>query len=316
MKKLWKLGVFALTIAALFPASYASAAGGDGPRAYQLVPTGTKSGRFLFMSLDGNQTFSPGAVLQNSDINVNVGAFQYTQTFDVNGNSFGAFFVLSAGSVEGSFDLGGGAPARLTGDQSGLFDLQIGAVYGFVGSPALNSPAEFASHEPGLQIGLLGKAFLPVGAYDSDQVLNTGANRYAFQIGLPTTYVMGQSLLDPNRSTIEVLPSVTFFGDNNTPFGGSGSTGQDPIFTVEAHYTRNFGASFWASLDAIYEYGGKTSTNGVSNDDRQEAFSVGLSVNHVLPSGVNLQASYGEVIWNNNNGPEGSLLRLSVITVF
>ena len=115
LKQLWKMGFIALTASAVFPAPFAIAAGGDGPRAYQLVPTGTKSGRFLYISLDGNQSYSPGSVLENSDIDVNVGAFQYTQTFDVNGNSFGAYFVFSGGSVEGAFDLGGNPPTILSG---------------------------------------------------------------------------------------------------------------------------------------------------------------------------------------------------------
>jgi hypothetical protein len=78
MERVFNYCAIALSAMAVFPTLPVMAAGGDGPRAYQLVPTGTKSGRLMFLSLDGNQTFNPGAVLQNSDINVDVGAFQYT----------------------------------------------------------------------------------------------------------------------------------------------------------------------------------------------------------------------------------------------
>lgn len=293
-----------------------AAAGGDGPRAYALIPTGTNVTKFMFLSLEGNQSFAPGTIVRGSELDVNVAALQYVRTFDLNGNSFAPFMVLSYGRIDGALALAGPPPTVLTGEQAGLFDLQLGLVYGFLGSPALNSPAEYAAHKPGLQMGVLVKAFLPVGSYDSGRVLNTGGNRYALQLGLPTTLAMGSSFLDPNFSTIEVLPSVTFFGDNDDPVGGAVTSGQDPLFAVEAHFTRNFGRSFWASLDALYEYGGETQTNGVDNDDRQEAFSLGVSVNYTLPSGVNLQASYGEVIWSNRNGRDGSQLRFAVIATF
>ena len=293
-----------------------AAAGGDGPRAYALIPSGTNVTKFMFLSLDGNQSFAPGTVVRGSELDVNVAALQYVRSFDLNGNSFAPFMVLSYGSIDGAFSLGGNPSTVLTGEEDGLFDLQLGLVYGFLGSPALNSPAEYAAHKPGLQMGVLAKAFLPVGSYDSGRVLNTGGNRYALQLGLPTTLAMGASFLDPNFSTIEVLPSVTFFGDNDDPVGGAATSGQDPLFAVEAHFTRNFGRSFWASLDALYEYGGETQTDGIDNDDRQEAFSLGASVNYTLPSGVNLQASYGEVIRSNQNGPDGSQLRFAVIATF
>jgi hypothetical protein len=317
MKRSTKTLVLSLALVNLLTLDPGDAtAGGDGPRAYALVPADTNVTRFMFLSLDGNQSFEPGTVVQGSELDVNLAALMYVRSFDLNGNSFAPFMVLSYGEIDGALELGGTPPTALTGDQSGLFDLQLGLVYGFLGSPALNSPAEYAAHTPGLQMGVLTKAFLPVGSYDSGRVLNTGGNRYALQLGLPTTLAMGTSFLDPDFSSIEVLPSVTFFGDNDDPTGGAVQSGQDPLFAVEAHFTRNFGRSLWASLDALYEYGGETKTDGVGNDDRQEAFSLGASVNYTLPSGVNLQASYGEVIWSNRNGRDGSQFRFAVISTF
>lgn len=317
MKRLLSYGIFALAIqGCLVLSSPVAAAGGDGPRAYALIPAGTNVARFMFVSLDGNQSLNPGTALRKSEIDVNAAAFQFVRAFDLNGSSFAPFFVLSYGTVEGSVELQAPLPGRLSGDERGLFDLQVGAVYGFLGSPALTSPAEFAAHEPGLQMGVLAKAFLPIGAYESDRVLNPGSNRYALQIGLPTTLAMGASLLDRNFSSIEVLPSIIFFGDNDDPFGNAGETSQEHLFTLETHYTRNFGRSFWASLDAFYEYGGETRSDGVSNDDKQESFSLGASANFVLPNGMNVQASYGEVLWNNQDGAEGRQFRLSVISTF
>ena len=80
--------------------------------------------------------------------------------------------------------------------------------------------------------------------------------------------------------------------------------------------TRNFGPSFRASPDALFEFGSETRTGGVGNDHRQHAFPFGASLNYTLPSSVNLRASYGEVIRSNENGPDGSQLRFAVMATF
>lgn len=191
----------------------------------------------------------------------------------------------------------------------------LGGIIGLVGSPAL-SGKEFAEYDPGVQIGLVGKAFLPTGSYDSDRIISVGSNRLAGQFVLPITYSFASSMVDPTMTTFEILPSVTIFKDNTDPSGGADTTGQDPLYTLEAHITRNLTKTVWASFGGIYNYGGETSTDDVWNNDRRESLGLGASVNFAASSSISINVSYGETVWRNDDSMDGKLFRLITTYAF
>ena len=296
-----------MSVIGLVGESYAGV--GDGPRAYQLVPTDSNIVNVIGIAMDGNQAFNPGVVSRDSQIDVNVAALQYTRAFDFNGTLAAAFVVASYGSIDGVAAFGDPVFASIQGDSSGLFDLQLGFVLGLKGSPAM-APKEYVAHKPGLQIGLLGKAFLPSGKYDENNALNPGANRWGLQIGLPTTYAIGSSLVSEDLTTFEIIPSVTFFTDNDDTFGDATSTEQSLLFMVEMHLTRNFSRTSWVSLDAIYTYGGETTTDSIDNNDIQKSFALGATLNFYITPNIAIKPSYGKTIYNNKDGAEGDMFRL------
>jgi hypothetical protein len=292
----------------LLPPASVQATVGDGPRAYQLVPTDTNILAAYGLFLDGNSTIDPGVIIKGSDISVDVMLLQYTRSFDLGGN-LGAWFAgMPVGSISGSIDLADPLPS-IEGSDLGLGDMILGGVIGIVGAPAMNL-REFVAYQPGLQVGVLGKVFLPTGAYDPDRVFNMGTNRYAAELGLPITYNIGRSLLDPKLTTIEVLPAITVFSDNNDPFGPADRTGQLPLYTVEAHLTHNLDERFWLSLDALCIYGGETTTDGNSNDDGQASLGLGASVAMNVSPEFTLKLTYGGTVYKNDYGMEGTGMRL------
>lgn len=278
----------------------------DGPRAFQIIPADTRVLSAYGMFLRGNQTADPGSVVKGGDIDVNLGVLQYTQAIGIAGRQSGLFAILPAGEVAGQlkppFD-------AIEGSASGVGDLQLGAIIGLIGPPPL-SPREFATYTPGYTLGLLAIALLPTGQYDSDQLLNVGANRWALRIGAPMTWYLGGSYLDSNLTTFELQPSVTFFDDNSDPFGAAHRVGQGAFYRVEAHATRNLNRALWVSLDGVYLQGGETSTDGVDGRDAQRALELGGSVNVTFSPRVSLKLSYGEVVDRNDDGPDGYMIRL------
>lgn len=294
-----------LSVAALLCACNDAAAIDDGPRGYQLVPEGTNAITIIGLFQEGNQSFGPGTGLRGADIDIGVGLVQYTHSMNIAGNLGALFVVLPVGRVSGRLETAFG---DLEGESSGIGDFIVGGVLGLYGSPALPE-AEWAAYDPGLSIGLLGKVYAPTGAFSGDKIINLGADRWVGQIGLPMSYYFGTSMLDPDLATLELVPSITFFSD-------SGDTSQDPILTLEGHVTRNLGSTFWASLDALYVYGGETSTNGIANDDTQESFALGgtLGVN-VTPS-FSMKFSYGEFVYHNTDGLDGRSFRAVLNFVF
>ena len=83
--------------------------------------------------------------------------------------------------------------------------------------------------------------------------------RYAYQLGLPTTFMFGQSYASPTLTALELLPTVTFYGANTEPHGASRVT-RAPLFSLESHLTRTLGSTFWVSADLLYRSSGATTT--------------------------------------------------------
>ena len=136
---------------------------GDGPRAYQLIPDGTRILALYGFFTRGNQSADPGTLIQGSHIDVNLGVLQYTHTFAVAGRQAAVFGVLPFGEVDGSLTV----PGRTLSDRSsGIGDFQLGGILGLIGSPAL-SAKEYAAYQPGFALGALGKVLMPTGEYDA-----------------------------------------------------------------------------------------------------------------------------------------------------
>ena len=303
----------ALSLAATGTAMAASQ--GYGPRAFQLVPDNSHILTLYGLHLHGNQTFAPGAVLEGGDIDVSAGVVQYTQPFELAGSQGAIVAALPFGTISGSVETPWERLPRVERSASGLFDAQIMAVMGLIGSPSM-TPQEYAAYDPAFQLGILANVYAPIGAYDSDRILNPGSNRWAVQFGAPMVLNLGKSLLAPNLTTLEFLPSGTLFGDNNDPFGPADATGQKAMFTAEAHLTRNLNKMFWVSADAFYTYGGETTTDGASNDDVQNALGLGGTLNMTLGPAFTLKGSYGQIVYRNDKGPEGQMVRLMATGAF
>lgn len=285
---------------------------GDGPLAYQLLPKGTKVVALYGFHTNGNQTADPGTVVKDGEINVNLGLLQYVHTFRLVKDQQAALFaILPFGKLDGSMKVQGG---RVSGDSSGISDLQIGGIIGLLGSPDLPAQ-EYVAFKPGLALGVLGKVYIPTGEYDSAKSLNLGANRWAFQVGLPTTYYLGESLLDPALTTFSLFPSVTVFTDNDDPFNAN-RVEQDPLFKLEGHITRSLNKMLWMSLDALYTGGGETTTDGVKGDNSQSSLALGGTVYVKFSRSASLKASYGGTVSRNDSGLDGSMIRAIISFAF
>ncbi len=285
---------------------------GDGPRAYQLVPEGTQSiGQFLF-ALRGNNTPSNGLVIENADIDLNLGVTQYALALDINGHQAGLLAIVPYGNASGSVQTAFG---ELSGHDSGIGDAMLGFAYGIYGTPSL-SLEEYVGYDPGFAMALLLRATLPTGSYNSDNNLNMGGNRWALEIGTPIMYYIGTSYLNPDLTSLEILPKITLFGDNSDAVGGTEKLKQNPLFSLEGHLTRNFGQAFWASLDALYEYGGETTSDGVDDGNKQRALSFGVTAAMNLSQSASVKLSYGEVVSGNSSGSDAEMLRLQFMLLF
>ncbi|CAN7594139.1 transporter [Phenylobacterium sp. LjRoot219] len=283
----------------------------DGPRVYQLAPEGAKTFTTFAVVKRGNETPESGDVILGSQIDTNILVFRYAQTVSLGGRQLNPFVILPVGSVHSTVQQPG---AVIENRSSGLGDAQLGVVLGLFGSPAL-SPEAYAAFRPGVSTGLMGRVFFPTGAYSAAKPVNFGANRYSYQLGLPTTFLFGQSYLDPTLTALEVLPTITFYDGNRSPYGAT-RVAKAPQFAVESHLTRNFGRAVWLSADMLYRQGGETTTDGRADDNATEGWSAGLTAAYRLAPKATVILTYEHVIERNDDGPDGWFFRTAVVVPF
>jgi hypothetical protein len=158
-------------------------------------------------------------------------------------------------------------------------------------------------------VSLLTRLYVPTGAYDRNSPVNLGQNRWAVQLGLPMAYYLGSSLLDPALTSFELIPSVIAYGDNDAPPSGNVSR-QAPLVQLEGHITRNLNHSLWVALDGLLIEGGETTTDGVSDHNRQRSFAFGATGSLVLSDAWSATLSYTEAVSRNRSGVSGHTIRL------
>ena len=89
----------------------------------------------------------------------------------------------------------------------------------------------------------------------------------------------------------------------NTDFFGGDRREQDPIAALQGNLIYSFGNGVWASFDATYYAGGRTTLNGVRGNDLQQNTRFGATL--ALPidahNSVKLYASSGVHARTGNN---------------
>ena len=107
------------------------------------------------------------------------------------------------------------------------------------------------------------------------------------------------AVLAGRRTTLEFLPAVWLFGDNDNYVGQTLKT--DPLFQLDAHLTRDFTEHFWGALDASWYNGGKASINGVEGT-KLNNWGVGLTLGYQVNDNLNLTVGYKSTLNDSSPG--------------
>ena len=85
--------------------------------------------------------------------------------------------------------------------------------------------------------------------------------------------------------SLEATGLVALYTDNNEFFNGK-KLEQDPLYIIHSHLIYIFRPGVWAGASAGYDYGGRSTVDGTSKDDRKQnlawAFSFGFPVSRRL----------------------------------
>ncbi|HQR51390.1 MAG TPA: transporter [Methylophilaceae bacterium] len=271
LRSLWQCdgithsGAVAGLLALLLTAAQASA-GEIEPRSYVNTPVGINFAIVGYAHTEGGLSTAASSPLQDAELKIDTEVLAFARSLDVGGNS-GKFDVIVPYSQLSGTAMVAGQPRER--NVSGLNDPRFRFSVNFYGSPAL-SLQEFASYQQDVLIGASVQVSAPLGQYDSSRLVNLGTNRWSIKPDIGISKALG-------ALTLELSAGVTFFTDNNDFFGGQ-KLEQDPVYSTQLHANYNFGNGVWAAISGNYDYGGRTTVDGVRKDDVQSNSRIGATL--------------------------------------
>lgn len=261
------------------------------PRTYTNAPIGLNVIATGFAYTHGGISFEPSSPIQNPDLNTYSTVLAYARVVDLWGKSGKVNLVIPYTWLSGSADYRG---ARAYREVNGFVDAVVRMSVNLYGAPALRLK-EFAAYRQNLIIGASLQASVPRGQYDPSRVVNIGTNRWSLKAEAGVSKVVG-------RWTLEFATAATLYTDNGNFYGGD-KRSQDPVYLIRGHAIYSFRSSIWASLDATYMTGGRTTINGAQRNDLQENWRVGGTLTFPVTrrNSVKLYASSGVSSRTGNN---------------
>ncbi|HEY5973564.1 MAG TPA: transporter [Geobacteraceae bacterium] len=236
------------------------------PRAYVNTPVGINFLLAGYAYTDGGLATPGASPIKDAQLRMHSGLMAYARSMDVFGASGKIDIIAPYSSLSGNASVAGELRERHI---AGFNDPRIRFSVNFYGAPAL-SVAEFADYQQDLLIGASLQISAPLGQYDKEKLVNLGNNRWFFKPDIGISKAWGDFVL-------EFANGVTFFTDNNDFFGGKKQE-QDPLYTAQLHATYTIGRGIWAAVSGTYDYGGRTTVDGVTNADFQNNSRVGATL--------------------------------------
>jgi hypothetical protein len=225
------------------------------PRAYMNTPVGLNFLITGYAYSEGGLSTAASSPIQDAQLIMHTEILAYARTLDVWGKSGKFDVILPYSQLSGTALVSGQQRER---EVSGLNDPRFRFSVIFFGAPAL-SLQEFANYQPDLLIGASVQVSAPVGQYDSSKLVNLGTNRWFIKPDIGISKTLGPF-------TLEFSAGVTIYTDNDDYFGGQ-TLEQEPVYTTQAHLTYSFGHGIWGALDGTYDFGGRTTIDGVRSNE-------------------------------------------------
>ncbi len=287
-----------LSLLAVAATCAGASAQGDGPRLYWKTLVDSSAITFWGIEASGNTNpFDKAHVVEpTGSFAGDLAVLGYHRTLDLFGRSATASFLLPVGNLEGEVN---GTPFSQQESASGYGDPTIQLNCNLIGSPAMHDLPSLLRYEPTFTFDLLGSLALPIGEYDSDEPLNLGQNRWYGRLGAPAMVTIGP-WVPGQRTTLELLPAVWLFGDNDDYLGGS-NLSTDPVLAIEAHLTRDFTETAWGSIDAAWFSGGTSEIDGVAGSD-VDNLGLGLTFGFQVNDNLSITMSYFSTIDDGGAG--------------
>lgn len=236
------------------------------PRSYTNTPVGINFvvGGLGYMT--GDVVSDAATPIENAQIDSWLPVVGYARSFGLAGRSGKIDVIAPMGCLEGSADFRGEHYER---DTCGAGDPSFKASLNLYGAPAITL-AELPAWRQDLIVGVGLRVTTPWGAHDSNKLLNVGANSWTFKPEIGLSKAIG-------RVTVELIGAVALHGDNDSYFGHK-QREQDPVYSLQGHLIYAFRNGAWLALNATGYHGGRTTIDGIENDDLQRNSRLGVTL--------------------------------------
>jgi hypothetical protein len=253
------------------------------PRSYSNAPVGLNFLIASYAHSEGGLSTDPSSPIQEAKLSIDTALLAYARSLDLWGMSGKLDIIVPYSDLSGSA-LVNGKPAER--NVSGLGDPRFRLSVNFIGAPAL-SPQEFAGYRQDLIVGASLQVAAPLGQYDPDRLVNLGTNRWFVKPEIGVSKAWG-------AFTLEFAGAVYLYTTNDDYYVGR-TLEQDPVYSAQAHVIYSFGRGIWAALHGTYDYGGRTTIDGVRDDEVMGNSRIGATL--ALPvtrnNSIKLYASAG-----------------------
>ena len=283
-----RIAAFAAALLVLAPSAQAQ---DIEPRSYSNAPIGVNFVVAGYAFTQGGVSFDPAAPITDDHLRTSNAVLAYARVVDFWGRSGKVDVVVPYTWLSGSAVFAG---QPLTREINDFGDPVFRVSVNLYGAPSMDLK-EFAGYRQDVIVGVSLRVSVPWGQYDPTRLVNLSTNRWIFKPEIGISKASGPW-------TLELKGGATFF-TANSDFYGHQRREQDPIYSVGAHVIRSFPSGSWASVDATYFGGGRTTVNGILSNDLLQNWRVGAT--YALPidrrNSIRLYASSGVSARTGNN---------------
>lgn len=269
------------------------------PRSYWPAPVGTRVATVGYSHNSGDIVPDRSLPVTGVDSTFNSMHIGYRHTMNLWDRTANLTVEMpyTNGSTVGSRD---GEPIQEQ-EYSGPGDLAATLSVNILGAPAMTRQEfrEMRRNLPNI-LGASLKVVAPSGQYDSDQLINVGANRWAMkaEVGYITA-------LHPKWLFEMSLGAWVF--ENNDDLQGE-TKEQNPVVVVQGHLIHRFRPGFWASFDVNYYEGGRSTIGGRQLNNVQRDSKIGATLVFPFASIHALKLGYSNGSMTDSNKEFNTLL--------
>ena len=296
----------------------------DGARTYWKgrASTNVVSFQYLNMNMQATDTvqFDPSHyIYPSADAQADIFVANYARHMTLLGRPSILSFNVMGGSVDADISTSMTPPeflppgmvpgASFSQSASGYADPSVQLDVNLVGTPPINAIFDYLNYEPTWTLDAAVMLGVPLGQYDEDKLVNLGLNRFYSRLALPFKYHFG--IFTPGyRSSLEVVPSVWLFGENDDFMGQK--LENEPMYQVEAHYTRDFTQHFYGSIDLLYRNGFQPEIDGVDFGEDIEIGDLGFTMNFEATENLTIRTSFSSNVFGDSD-IDNSMIRIQFV---